>query len=72
MKGDIDRREAEVNITIYTPINLETPIIYIYSVLLFFCDNPLVDIGMKRKKRQWLLKDSLKERNSACNDNFYL
>ena len=38
VKGDIDRREAEVNITFHTPTNLDTPNI----VLLLFCVKRLV------------------------------
>ena len=53
MKGDVDRREAEVNITFHTPINLDiglfkTPII----VLVFFCDKRLVDIGLDRRQEK--------------------
>ena len=57
VKCDIDRREAEADITVHTPINLD---VGLFKHQLLFCysfyDKCLVDMGMKNKtKCQWLV-----------------
>ena len=56
VKGDVDRREAEVNIGFNTPINFDIGLFKQQLLFyLLFCDKNLLDIGIEDKKSQWLV-----------------